>query len=72
MPIMFDTLYASQSIMSKGMWDALEGPYMERLANHVHDNGCMVMIHNCGTGIYFDVQIKEDEASGNLIPAHSG
>lgn len=56
--IMFDTLYASQSIMSKGMWDALEGPYMERLANHVHDNGCMVMIHNCGTGIYFDVQIK--------------
>lgn len=56
--IMFDTLYASQSIMSKQMWDALEGPYMERLANHVHDNGCMVMIHNCGTGIYFDVQIK--------------
>ncbi|HZJ83138.1 MAG TPA: uroporphyrinogen decarboxylase family protein [Clostridia bacterium] len=56
--IMFDTLYASQSIMSKSMWDALEGPYMERLAKHVHDNGCMVMIHNCGNGIYFDVQIK--------------
>ncbi len=56
--IMFDTLYASQSIMSKELWDALEGPYMERLANHVHNNGCMVMIHNCGTGIYFDVQIK--------------
>ena len=46
--IMFDTLYASQSIMSKGMWDALEGPYMERLANHVHDNGCMVMITTAG------------------------
>ena len=56
--IMFDTLYASQSIMSKEMWDVMEGPYVERLANLVHDNGCMVMIHNCGTGIYFDVQIK--------------
>ncbi|NLJ40936.1 MAG: uroporphyrinogen decarboxylase [Clostridiales bacterium] len=56
--IMFDTLFASQSIMSKTMWDALEGPYMERLADLIHKNGCMVMIHNCGTGIYFDVQIK--------------
>ncbi len=56
--IMFDTLFASQSIMSKEMWDEFEGPYVERLAKHVHDSGCMVMIHNCGNGIYFDVQIK--------------
>jgi len=55
--IMFDTLYASQSIMSKQMWDVLEGPYVEKLAKHVHKNNCMVMIHNCGNGIYFDAQI---------------
>jgi uroporphyrinogen decarboxylase len=56
--VMFDTLYASQSILSKDMWDEFEGPAMERLAKHVHDRGCMVMIHNCGNGIYFDVQIE--------------
>ena len=56
--IMLDTLYASQSIMSKEMWDTMEGPYVQRLAEHIHASGCMVMIHNCGNGIYFDVQIK--------------
>jgi len=56
--VMFDTLFASQSILSKEMWDEFEGPAMERLASHVHERGCMVMIHNCGNGIYFDVQIK--------------
>lgn len=56
--IMLDTLYASQSIMSKKMWNSLEGPYVEQLANHIHNSGCMVMIHNCGNGAYFDAQIE--------------
>lgn len=56
--IMFDTLFASASIMSKEMWDEFEGELMEEIANHVHNRGCMVMIHNCGCGVYFDVQIK--------------
>lgn len=56
--VMFDTLFASQSILSKEMWDEFEGPFIEKLAKRVHDRGCMVMIHNCGNGIYFDVQIK--------------
>ncbi len=56
--IMFDTLFASQSIMSKKMWVETEGPLVRRLAEHVHARGCMVMIHNCGNGIYFDVQIE--------------
>ncbi|MBK5247437.1 MAG: uroporphyrinogen decarboxylase family protein [Peptostreptococcaceae bacterium] len=56
--IMFDTLFASQSILSNEMWDDIEGPYVERLAKHIHDKGTMVMIHNCGNGIYFDSQIK--------------
>ena len=56
--IMFDTLFASQSIMSKDMWMKTEGPLVRRLAEHIHARGCMVMIHNCGKGIYFDVQIE--------------
>lgn len=56
--IMFDTLYASKSIMSEAMWDEFEGVYMEDIANHVTKQGCMVMIHNCGQGPYFDMQIK--------------
>lgn len=56
--IMFDTLYASRTIMSPKMWKELEGPYIKRLADHVHERGCMVMIHNCGEGIYFKEQIE--------------
>jgi uroporphyrinogen decarboxylase len=56
--IMIDTLFASKSIMSKEMWKEFEGQYVERIAKHIHDRGCMVMIHNCGVGIYFDVQIE--------------
>ncbi len=56
--IMLDTLFSSQSIMSKDMWSQTEGPYVERLAKRIHDKGGMVMLHNCGKGIYFDVQIE--------------
>lgn len=56
--IMMDTLFASQSIMSKNMWMEFEGPYAQKIAEHVHNKECMFMIHNCGNGIYFDVQIE--------------
>ena len=56
--IMIDTLFASQSIMSKSMWKEFEGQYVRNLADKVHQRGCMMMIHNCGHGIYFDVQIE--------------
>ena len=55
--VMFDTLFASGSIMSKSMWDEIEGPLAERLANVCHRRGVPVMIHNCGERVYFDVQI---------------
>lgn len=57
--IMFDTLFASQTIMSKEMWCQFEGEFVERMADFVHKRGKMVMIHNCGGGIYFDVQIEK-------------
>lgn len=56
--IMFDTLYASKTIMSETMWDEFEGVYMEEIANHVRAQGCMVMLHNCGAGPYLDIQIE--------------
>ena len=56
--IMLDTLFASQSIMSKEMWFEFEGPYVKRIAEFIHSKGSMVMIHNCGNGIYFDAQIE--------------
>ena len=56
--IMLDTLFASKSIMSKSMWLEFEGVYVRKLAERVHNRGCMVMVHNCGNGVYFDVQIE--------------
>lgn len=56
--VMFDTLFASQSIMSKTMWEEMEGPYIKRLSDATRDNGAMVMLHNCGKGTYFDVQME--------------
>lgn len=56
--VMFDTLFASGSIMSAAMWDELEGDLMEELAQVIRDHGKLVMVHNCGQRVYFDEQIK--------------
>lgn len=56
--IMLDTLYASQSIMSKEMWVDMEGPYVKAICDRIRARGAMVMLHNCGKGTYFDVQIE--------------
>jgi len=56
--IMLDTLFASGSIMSKSMWDEMEGVYVEELAQVIRENNGLVMIHNCGQNVYFDIQIK--------------
>ncbi len=70
--IMFDTLYSSKTIMRAKMWCELEGPYIKRIADHVHQRGCMVMIHNCGEGTYFKEQIeylKPEAISTLYVPA---
>ena len=70
--IMFDTLYSSKTIMRAKMWCELEGPYIKRIADHVHERGCMVMIHNCGEGTYFKEQIeylKPEAISTLYVPA---
>ncbi|MGI6211028.1 MAG: uroporphyrinogen decarboxylase family protein [Anaerovoracaceae bacterium] len=56
--IMFDTLYASRTILSAKMWQDFEGSYIEELSNYVREKGAMVMLHNCGDGIYFKEQME--------------
>jgi uroporphyrinogen decarboxylase len=53
--IMFDTLFASASIM---MWKEFKGVFLTPLCNHIRAKGAAVMIHNCGYKIYFDAQIE--------------
>ncbi|MHC1750365.1 MAG: uroporphyrinogen decarboxylase family protein [Cellulosilyticaceae bacterium] len=56
--IMFDTLFASGAIMSKELWQEMEGELAKELADVCHQRGCLVMVHNCGEKIYFDAQIE--------------
>ncbi|PHV71699.1 uroporphyrinogen decarboxylase [Sporanaerobium hydrogeniformans] len=56
--IMLDTLFASGSIMSKDMWREMEGDLCKELADVIREEGGLVMVHNCGQKIYFDVQIE--------------
>jgi len=56
--VVLDTLFASACIMSKKLWMATEGLYAPRLAEAVREGGSMVIVHNCGNGIYFDVQME--------------
>ncbi len=56
--VCLDTLYASQSMISKKMWEEFEGPYIAKVAETIRKQGSMVLLHNCGDRPYFDVQIK--------------
>ena len=56
--VVLDTLFASQCIMSKKLWMETEGPFARRIAEAVREGGSMVIVHNCGNGVYFDVQIE--------------
>ncbi|UCD83207.1 MAG: uroporphyrinogen decarboxylase family protein [Deltaproteobacteria bacterium] len=56
--VCLDTLYASQSMISKNMWEEFEGPYIIKVADAVRKEGSIVLLHNCGDRPYFDVQIK--------------
>jgi uroporphyrinogen decarboxylase len=56
--VVLDTLFASQCIMSKKLWMETEAPFATRIAEAVREGGSMVIVHNCGNGVYFDVQIE--------------
>jgi uroporphyrinogen decarboxylase len=56
--VMLDTLFASQSGISRDLWEEMEGPYSKRIADEIRRCGALVALHNCGTAPYFDLQIK--------------
>ncbi len=53
--VCYDNLYCSQSILSKDIWEKFEGPSMKKVTDSIRDKGCLVVLHNCGNGIYFDM-----------------
>jgi len=56
--ICYDHLYASQSILSKPLWEKFEGESVRKIADYVHKAGALFAFHNCGNGIYFDLSQK--------------
>lgn len=56
--VMLDTLFGSQSGLSREMWVEMEGVYVRRIADEIRRCGAMVALHNCGTGPYFDLSIE--------------
>jgi uroporphyrinogen decarboxylase len=53
-----DTLFASWNGLSRQLWEEIEGPFARELARAANRKGCVVGVHNCGEGVYFDSQIK--------------
>ncbi len=56
--VMLDTLFASQSGVSRAMWVEMEGVYARRIAEEVRRRGALVSLHNCGTRPYLDLQLE--------------
>jgi uroporphyrinogen decarboxylase len=53
--VCYDNLYASQSILSKELWKEFESEGMLKCCQAIKDAGALVVHHNCGNGIYFDM-----------------
>ncbi|MBN2025337.1 MAG: uroporphyrinogen decarboxylase family protein [Actinobacteria bacterium] len=56
--VMLDTLFASQSGISREQWVEMEGVYVRRITDEIRRNGAMVTLHNCGTRPYLDLQLE--------------
>jgi uroporphyrinogen decarboxylase len=56
--VCLDVLFGSQTIMSKKMWEEVEGPYAQTQAKIIENAGLPITLHNCGNGPYFDAQEK--------------
>ncbi|GBE01235.1 methylcobalamin:coenzyme M methyltransferase [bacterium BMS3Bbin06] len=53
--VCYDNLYASQSILSKELWEKFEGESQKKVCDAIRNAGALVLFHNCGNGIYFDM-----------------
>jgi uroporphyrinogen decarboxylase len=56
--VTLDTLFASHNGLSRELWEDIEGPFVREVSKAIHARGCLVGVHNCGDGIYFDSQIR--------------
>ncbi|MEA3222325.1 MAG: uroporphyrinogen decarboxylase family protein [Thermodesulfobacteriota bacterium] len=56
--VTLDTLFASWNGLSKELWEKIEGPFAREMAGAIRRKGCVVGVHNCGDGVYFDSQIR--------------
>ncbi|MGC9324577.1 MAG: uroporphyrinogen decarboxylase family protein [Desulfomonilia bacterium] len=56
--VTLDTLFASFNGLSKPLWEKVEGPFARELSKAIHARRCIVGVHNCGDGCYFDSQIR--------------
>ncbi len=56
--VCYDNLYASESILSKPLWEKFEGKALKKVCDAIRDAGALVSHHNCGNGIYFDKVIE--------------
>ena len=61
--VTLDTLFASWNGLSREMWERIEAPFVREIARAVRQKGCLVAVHNCGHGVYFDSQIRCMEPS---------
>ncbi len=56
--VMLDTLFASQSGISRELWVEMEGVYVRRITDEIRRCGALVSLHNCGNGPYLDLQLE--------------
>lgn len=56
--VCIDTLFASSGSISKKLWEKLEAPFVNEMAKAIRRKQRAVVIHNCGSGPYFDSMIQ--------------
>lgn len=62
--VCYDNLYASQSVLSKELWEKFEGESLKQVCDAIRNAGALVTHHNCGNGIYFDMIDKWGKPHG--------
>lgn len=56
--IVIDPLFSSASILHRNTWSKFEGAEARALADAARAAGALVIVHNCGNGVYFEDVIE--------------
>jgi len=59
--VALDTLFASWNGLSRRLWEQIEAPFAHELAESIRRKQGSVFVHNCGHGIYLDLQLRSME-----------